>query len=236
MLLLFAMSKTILVCGFGSGTSLAVAEKFGAEGFRVAINARNAEKLEAGVKALAAKKIEAKAFPGDCGDPAAIERVVKNVSETFGPITILQWTAYGSGAGDLLTAPIAELRGQLGVALDGLLTAIRTSLPDLEKQKGESAILVTNGGFGYSNPHVDAMCAQYNAMGLGIANASKHKLVGMLNAKLADRGVYVGEVTIMGAVKGTPWDDGNATIEASSVSQKFWDIYKARKDVFAEVK
>ena len=35
------MSKTIVIVGFGTGISTAVAEKFGAEGFSVAIVARN---------------------------------------------------------------------------------------------------------------------------------------------------------------------------------------------------
>lgn len=229
------MSKTILVCGFGPGISHAVAEKFGGEGFKVAITSRSADKLEAGVKALAEKKIEAKAFPADLSDPKAVERLVKNVSETFGPVTVVQWTAYAQGAGDLLTAPLSELDGQLGVAVDSLLTAVRTALPDLEKQKGEAAVLVTNGGFGYTNPGVDGFLAKSNLMGLGIANAAKHKLVGVLNAKLADRGIYVGEVTVMGLVKGTAWDDGSAKIEPSTVANKFWDLYKGKKDIFAEI-
>ncbi|HEX7670382.1 MAG TPA: hypothetical protein VF395_12390 [Polyangiaceae bacterium] len=37
-----AMAKTIVVCGYGPGISSAVAEKFGAEGFSVALAARNA--------------------------------------------------------------------------------------------------------------------------------------------------------------------------------------------------
>ena len=229
------MSKTILVCGFGPGISTAVAEKFGAAGFKVALVARNAERLEAGVKALAAKKIEAKAFPCDCGDKAAVEKMVKNVSESFGPITVLQWTAYGTGAGDLVANPLSELDGQLAVAIDGLLTAVRTALPDLEKQKNESAVLVTNGGFGYSKPEIDAVCVKYNQMGLGVANAAKHKLVGVLNAKLKEKGVYVGEVTVLGSVKGTAWDDGKATVEPATVGAKFWDLYQAKKDVYAEV-
>jgi NADP-dependent 3-hydroxy acid dehydrogenase YdfG len=48
------MSKTIVIVGFGPGVSSAVAEKFGAEGFSVALIARNLARLSAGVAALKA--------------------------------------------------------------------------------------------------------------------------------------------------------------------------------------
>ena len=43
------MAKTIFVGGFGPGISTAVAERFGREGFSVALVARNQERLDAGV-------------------------------------------------------------------------------------------------------------------------------------------------------------------------------------------
>jgi NADP-dependent 3-hydroxy acid dehydrogenase YdfG len=65
------MSKIILVAGYGPGISKAVAQKFGAEGFTVALVARRADKLAAGVKALEDAGVKAAAFPANLGDPAA---------------------------------------------------------------------------------------------------------------------------------------------------------------------
>lgn len=45
--------------------------------------------------------------------------------------------------------------------------------------------MVTNGGFGFFDPKVDAMAVQRSSMGLAIANAAKHKLIGLLSEKLA---------------------------------------------------
>src|SRR5688572_18270570 len=98
------MAKTIVVGGFGSGISAAVAERFGKAGFSVALVARNAERLEAGVKALAAKDIQAAAFPADLSDPAAIPKLVASVRAKLGPVTVLHWNAYAGSGGDLLTA------------------------------------------------------------------------------------------------------------------------------------
>jgi short-subunit dehydrogenase len=223
------MSKTILVGGYGPGISKAVAEKFGAEGFSVALASRSADKLGAGVKALEAKGIKAAAFPVDLGDPAAVRALVADVRKTLGPITVLQWTAYTGAAGDLLQADAGAVHAALDIATTGLLAAVQEALPDLEKD-AHSAVLVTNGGFGFSDPKIDAMVVQFNAMGLALANAAKHKLVGLLAEKLRSKGVYVGEVVVLGTVKGTAFDQGNGTLEASAIAAKFWEIYSARKE------
>src|SRR4051812_11500554 len=62
------MSKTIAIVGAGPGVGLAVAERFGREGFNVALLARNLQRLERMARELFAKGIEAKAFAADMLD------------------------------------------------------------------------------------------------------------------------------------------------------------------------
>lgn len=228
------MSKTITVCGFGSGISSAVAEKFGAEGFQVALVARTPERLDAGVKALTAKGIKAAAFPTDLFDPSAAAGLVARVKAVLGAPTVIHWNAYGGGAGDLLTADSAAVRRELDVAVLAPLALVQAALPDLTTAEGP-AVLLTNGGFGKLDPQVDAYGVAVNAMGLSLANAAKSKLTGLLHAKLQNQGIYVAEVIVLGTVKGTAWDTGNATLEASRVADTFWSMYVARADVRGEV-
>jgi NAD(P)-dependent dehydrogenase (short-subunit alcohol dehydrogenase family) len=228
------MPKTIIVGGYGSGISKAVAERFGAEGFAVALIARSADKLAAGVKELEGKGVKAAGFPANLGDPTAAREAVKKVRAALGPITVLQWTAYDGGAGDLTTADPAAIRSVLDVGITGFLAAVQEALPDLRREK-EAAILVTNGGLGYFDPKVDAVGVKWNAMGLSVVNAAKHKLVGLLFQKLAPDNVYVGEVVVLGSVKGTAFDDGQATVEATTVAAKFWELYKVRGDATGQV-
>jgi short-subunit dehydrogenase len=70
------MQKTILVCGYGPGISAAVANKFGAEGFQVALVARSAGKLEEARADLQARGIKAAAFPADLSDPNTTKDLV----------------------------------------------------------------------------------------------------------------------------------------------------------------
>jgi NADP-dependent 3-hydroxy acid dehydrogenase YdfG len=227
------MAKTILICGFGPGISTAVAEKFGAQGFSVALVARNADRLGAGVKALEAKGIKAAAIRGDLSDVKSIPGLVDK-ARSQGPIGAILWNAYAGGAGDLLTASADELRGVLDVATISLLETVRAALPDLKKADNP-AVLVTNGGLYSSDPKVDAVGCSWNAMGLSVANAAKHKLVGLLAEKLKGDKIHVAEVVVSGIVKGTAFDQGNGTIEPASVANKFWSMYQDRKDIRAQV-
>lgn len=224
------MAKTIIVAGYGPGISSAVAEKFGSQGFAVALVGRSEEKLGAGVKALEAKGIEAAAFPAELGDPAAIGATVDKVRAALGPISVLEWTAYSNVAGDLLTAKPEEVRSLFDVSVVGLLAAVQAVLPDLKSEKG--AILVTNGYAGIVDPKVDAMLTQYGIMGLGVSNAAKHKLVGLLAKKLEPDGIFVTEIMIAGTIKGTVFDRGNGpTIEGQAVAAKYWELYTARREL-----
>jgi NADP-dependent 3-hydroxy acid dehydrogenase YdfG len=219
------MSKTIVVCGHGPGISDAVAHKFGKEGFSVALVARNKERLTAAAKKLEQAGVAAKALPADLGDPDAVRAVVRAARE-LGPIASLHWNVYGGAAGDLTSASPAELRNVFDISVTGLLAGLQEALPDLKSAKG--SLLVTGGGLAFYDEKVDAMAVEWGAMGLAIGKAAQHKTVGLLSKRLAKEGVYVGEVVVLGAVKGTAFDHGNATLEATDIADKFWELQQAR--------
>jgi NAD(P)-dependent dehydrogenase (short-subunit alcohol dehydrogenase family) len=228
------MSKTIVVVGFGPGISTAVAEKFGAEGYSVALIARNEARLSEGVKALAAKGVTAAAFPADAGDPASIAAALGKARAQLGPVTVLHWNAYSGGeVGDLMVADPAVVGRVFDVAVVGLLAAVQAARADLKSEAG--AVLVTNGAFGETSPQVDALATHMKAMGVAVANAAKYKLVGLLVQALKDDGVYVGEVMVAGAVKGTAFASGGDGIDPSRISTKFWELYQARGEVRARI-
>lgn len=221
------MAETIVVCGHGSGISDAVARRFGKEGHPVAIVARSAERLASAAKSLGEAGIKAQAFVCDLGQPEAVKQLIGDVRTALGPIAVVHWNAYAGGAGDLTTASADELRAVLNVTVHGLIAAVQASLPDLKANHG--AVLVTGGGFAFYDPRVDAAIAQFKAAGLAIGKAAQHKTVGILAKALEAEGVYVGEVVVTGSVKGTAFDSGSATLEASTIAEKFWQLYRARE-------
>ena len=226
------MKRTILVCGHGPGISDSVARKFGAEGFQVAIVARSADRLEIAAKALTDKGITAKAFTCDLGDMAAVTKLVADVRAALGPITVLHWNAYIFSAGNLLTDSVDDLRKIMDVNVYGIIAATQQALPDMKSQK-DAAVLVTGGGFAFYDPKVDAMAVEFNAMGIAVGKAAQHKLAGVLHEKLKADGIYVGEVVVLGSVKGTAFDRGQATLEPSAIADKFWSMYQSRSEATA---
>ena len=228
------MSKNIVIVGFGPGNSTAVAEKFGTEGFSVALVGRSKDRLASGVSALKARGITAAAFPADASDPAALIAAIRDVRSQLGPISAIHWNAFGgTEAGDLLTADPTALRKIFDVAVFGLITAVRESLADL-KNAGDGAVLITNGGFGELSPEIDAYATSINSMGVALANAAKNKLAGLLAQRLKGEGIYVGEVMVHGTIKGTPTDSGNS-VDPSKIAEKFWNLYRSRGEMLAGV-
>jgi short-subunit dehydrogenase len=230
------MAKTILVCGYGPGISNAVAERFGREGFSVGLVARNEERLGAGVKALEGHGVRTFPFVADLADVEGLKALFANARDKLGAIRILHWNAaQGSSARDLLSADTAALRDVFELPVVCLMRAVQEVLPDLRSDK-ESALLVTNGGLGLFDTQLDQAAVSLNSMELAVANAAKHKLVRLLFEKLKPEGIYVGEAMVVAQVKGTAWDKGTATLEASTVAERFWSLYQARQEMSALVR
>jgi NADP-dependent 3-hydroxy acid dehydrogenase YdfG len=229
------MSNTIVIVGFGPGVSTAVAERFGAAGFSVALIARNRGRLDAGIGALRSKGIAVAAFPADAADPIALRAAIEQVRTQFGAISVVHWNAYGGGeAGDLAVAELDTLRGIFDVAIVGLVALVQELLPDLRSSQ-EGAILVTNGAYGDMTTQMDEYVVSKKVMGIALANAAKSKLVGLLAQRLKRDNVYVGEVTIAATVRGSAFDQGDGTIAPSMVAEEFWKLYRARHQIRARI-
>jgi 3-oxoacyl-[acyl-carrier protein] reductase len=80
----------VLVTGSSRGLGRAMAERFGQQGYRVAVHyvssAGPAEEVVAGLRALGA---DAEAFGADVADPAACQELVKSVTQRFGGLDVL---------------------------------------------------------------------------------------------------------------------------------------------------
>jgi NADP-dependent 3-hydroxy acid dehydrogenase YdfG len=229
------MSKVIAIVGFGPGTATAVANRFAAEGFAVALVARNEERLTTGVAALRARGATAFGFPANAADPEAIRAVVRSIRSQLGPIGVLHWNLYGGGdAGDLLTADAASIRSAFDATVVGLLAATAEALPDL-KTSGSGAILVSNGAYGELSSAIDEAAVKQQAMGIAVSSAAKNKLVGLLAQRLKGDGIFVGEVMVYGTIKGTPSGDSNS-IDPALIAQEHWRLYQTRSETRAAIR
>lgn len=221
------MKHPIVICGYGPGISQAVARRFGAAGYPVAIIARNADRLAAGAEALRKDGIEAQAFPADLTDGDELANVLAEIRASFGTVGILHWNAFLPVNGDLLSNRVEELRQSLELRLVSFIAAVQAVFDDLKASRG--TILATSGVTALDRPEINAFAVDYAVMAITVA--AQHKALGILAPTLAPHGVHVAEVIVNGFVKGTEGVgafDQQGTIDPKDVADCFWDLFESR--------
>ena len=77
----------LVIVGYGPGISHATAERFGREGYSVALVARNNDRLVEGVERLAASGVDARAYQADASDLTSLRRAIADIRRDFGTIS-----------------------------------------------------------------------------------------------------------------------------------------------------
>lgn len=133
------MSEPVcLISGVGPGTGAALARRFASGGYRVAMLARNEDRL----RALESEIEGARAFVCDVSDPEAVRATVAGVRGDLGAPTVLVHNAVGGAFGDFLEIEPEQLRANFEVNVMGLLYLARALAPAMiEAERG--AIMVT---------------------------------------------------------------------------------------------
>src|SRR5271168_4850485 len=84
--------KTLVVVGAGPGLGLAVARKFGRNGYRAVMVARRRESVDSLVKTLEAEGLEAHGYVADVRDTAALEHAFDQILGKFGSVEALEYS------------------------------------------------------------------------------------------------------------------------------------------------
>jgi NAD(P)-dependent dehydrogenase (short-subunit alcohol dehydrogenase family) len=79
----------VIVTGAGSGIGRAIAERFGAEGARVAVNDIDTGRAESVARAIMAAGGQAIAVPADVSSSAAVDGLFETVLARLGPVDVL---------------------------------------------------------------------------------------------------------------------------------------------------
>jgi NAD(P)-dependent dehydrogenase (short-subunit alcohol dehydrogenase family) len=150
--------KVALVTGASRGIGRAIADALLAEGCRVAICARDGEKLRAAAVELShgarsAGHERVLAVPADVTDAAAVQRFVGAAQENFGRIDILVNNAGTHLRGTVDTTTSDILERQLRDKLFGFFSMIKAVLPIMRQQKDGRIVNVI--GQAARHPHPD---------------------------------------------------------------------------------
>lgn len=182
-----AKQETALIVGAGRGLSASLARLFAAEGMRVALAARNTEKLSG----LAAGT-GAKAYVCDAADPASVDALFESVTADIGAPDIVVYNASNRGGrGPVTTLDPEAVRNALMVsAFGGFLVAqaaVKRMIP-----AGGGTILLTGASAsvkGYPNSASFAM-GKFGLRGLAQS----------LARELQPQNIHVGHFVIDGGI------------------------------------
>jgi NAD(P)-dependent dehydrogenase (short-subunit alcohol dehydrogenase family) len=174
--------RVVLITGGSRGLGLALAEEFARRGARLAICARDVERLDEAYTRLTAQGAESLAVPCDVSDPEQVKRLVTTVEETYGRIDVLVNNAGTIMVGPLATQTTADFEMALGSMFWGPLHATLAALPGMRARGVGRIVNITSIGGKVSVPHLlPYTSAKFAAVGFSEG----------LRAELAGTGVQV---------------------------------------------
>jgi short-subunit dehydrogenase len=229
--------KTIAIFGAGPALGLATARRFGTEGFRAALVARDRTRLEAMAGELAAEGVDAAGFRADLAYRAAALGAADAIEARFGPIDVLAYSPPGGGS--LRVSPSQIDDATMAPLLDAcILTPValaRRVLPGMAERGGGGLLFALGASAKYPMPQL--------ASG-GMALAGLRNYVHTLHAELAAKDVYAGALLIGALIEGSAahrnasaWGGQQplAVIPARDLADRYWDMYRQRDRAEEEV-
>jgi ribitol 2-dehydrogenase len=174
--------KVVLVTGGSSGIGRAMARAVAAEGARVALVGRSAERLDAVAAELGGAAL---ALPADLTKPAEVNRVVAETIARFGRIDILLPNAGLYIPGDVAEGDPDAWDQLLSINVNSVFRLVRAVLPGMI-ERGGGHILITSSVSGHQPIHWEP-----------IYSASKHAIqsfVHGLRRQVARHNIRVGEI------------------------------------------
>ncbi len=179
--------KICVVTGVGPGTGAALARRFAAGGYRVAMLARSAERLEELARTIPGSR----AYTADVGDPTAVTEVLARVQREMGPVDTLLYNA-GSGVFAPFTDVTVEaFEAAWRVNALGLFACARALAPAM-LEAGRGAILVTGATASLRGGASFAAFAP--------AKAAQRVLAQSMARTLGPHGIHVAYVVVDGVI------------------------------------
>ena len=193
------MKPVVIVAGVGPGIGTSIARAFGAEGFAIALLARDSARLAKRHAEITAAGITAAPFIVDLADSAATLNAVEQVRTwAGGDPSSLVYNAFALQQGSADQLDLAESQRAMRVNFIAA-TQLTALVAPAMRASGTGSLLFTGGGAAL-HPYagLSSLCAGKAALRMWALTLAED---------LAGTGVRVGTVTVHGRVeRGTPFD------------------------------
>jgi len=206
-----------VVTGVGPGTGAAIARRFAAGGFRVAMLARDAQRLAE----LEGEIDGAHAFPCDVTDLGRLEATLDAVRSRLGAPKVLVHNAVGGAFGGFLDVDPQVLARNFDVNVMALLHLARGLAPAMVRA-GEGAIVVTG--------NTSALRGKAGFAGFAPTKAAQRILAESMARDLGPKGVHVAYLVI-DAVIDLAWTrrmyadaSDDFFIRPAAIAEEIWHV------------
>ena len=208
--------RHLLLIGAGPGIGAAVVRRFGREGFRSTLIARNG-KVDQLADELRSDGLQIEAVGADIEDLDGYRATLERIFSPPGAPGVLVYNAALTDPGQILDTTVERLRTAYDVDVLGAVVAAQVAVPVL-RSAGSGTLLVTSGGF--ADHPVPALAS------LSMGKAAVRSAATLIAAGVREDGIHAATVTIVGAVKpGTDFDPDN-------IAELFWTAHTDAKDAW----
>ena len=215
--------ETALIVGAGSGLSASLARLFSREGLRVALAARNSEKL-----GQLCAETGAKAFACDATDPGQVAQMFHAVETVTGGPDVVVYNASARARGPVAELVPAEVERAIMVsAYGGFVVAREAVARMLSKKRG--AILFTGASASVKGYPLSAPFAMGKFALRGLAQSAAREL--------GPKGIHVAHFVIDGGVRSDrrpdPAERPDSTLDPDGIAQSYLDVLRQPRSAWS---
>ncbi|KAK5033239.1 hypothetical protein LTS07_003540 [Exophiala sideris] len=198
------VNRLIVVLGSGPGLGVATGSKFAAQGFDVALLARNAERLQEDVATVqkAASNVKVQPYTVDISDHVALSKTLKKVEDEMGAPEVVYFNAARVGPSKIGETPP-----------DHLLEDFKAT----GRPGAHPSFFLSNGAI-YEQP-----IAGFFA--LSMQKAAQFNLTSSLRQILGPKGVHVAVITIAAIIR-----DDHPVLNPKNIAAQYWKLYEQNED------
>jgi short-subunit dehydrogenase len=201
--------RHLLLVGAGPGLGLAIARRFGVEGYGVTLVARNTDGLKELADNLADTGAEIDTISADASDLEGLRDRMSALYGRPGAPGLIVYNAVMGAPDQLLSSSVAHLQEAYAVDVIGAIVVAQEAAPAM-RAASSGTIVVTGGGF--ADHPIPALAT------VSLGKAALRSAATMLGADLEADGIRVATLTIAGQiVAGTSFDP-------ERIADRYWRV------------
>lgn len=207
---------SLVIVGAGPNLGLAVARRFGREGFAVGLISRTESRLVELAAQLQLDGITTAGAAADIRDSGALESAIRELADKLGPVEVLEYSPLPAAEfmKPVLETTVEDVRGPLEFSVLGAVASTQAVIGPMRAARRGTILFTTGGAAVNPNP---------GRAGVGISFAGEVAYARMLYEALREEGIHVAHIAVGGRI--APGADN----EPEDVAEVMWTHHVDRR-------